>query len=240
MSHEEMHDKGIVHHHPTKPAVHKIVDIEKEILSANRTMAERNRGYLEARQIYCLNLVSSPGSGKTMLLEQTLQKLLPLVPVVVIEGDQQTANDSIRIERTGARCWQINTQNGCHLNADMVHSALKELNPPADSLLFIENVGNLVCPALFDLGEQERAVMISVTEGDDKPLKYPYIFESASICIINKIDLLPYVNSDILVLKRNVLQVNPRLRIFELSATTGENMSQWCDFLLEQIKYRKP
>lgn len=234
MSHEEMHIRGVVHHH--EPVEQKKIDIERDILCENQSMAERNRGYFEARNIYCVNLVSSPGSGKTTLLEETLHRLLPTVSATVIEGDQQTSNDAERIRATGARSRQINTQNGCHLDAGMINRVLKDLDPNTGSILFIENVGNLVCPAMFDLGEQDRIVVISVTEGDDKPLKYPYIFESASICIINKIDLLPHLRSDVATLKRNALQVNPALRFFELSAVTGENMEQWCDFLREQVK----
>ncbi|WP_435522029.1 hydrogenase nickel incorporation protein HypB [Coprobacter tertius] len=234
LSHEEMHRMGIAHdHHHEHERIHRV---EQDILSKNNLAAERNRGYFEAKEIICFNLVSSPGSGKTTLLERTFMLLKDKLPLYVIEGDQQTTNDTDRIKATGVPCLQINTQNGCHLDASMVHKALHELNPQGRSLLFIENVGNLVCPALFDLGEKERIVVISVTEGDDKPLKYPYMFESADICIINKIDLLPYVDSDIERIRNNALKINPRLKFFEISASKGDGMEEWCDYLQHLMK----
>ena len=153
----------------------------------------------------------------------------------MIEGDQHTDNDTRRIRAAGVPCLQINTAQGCHLDADMVHHALSSLDLEDRSLLFIENVGNLVCPAMFDLGESLRVVVISITEGDDKPLKYPYIFESAQVCVIHKIDLLPYLNSDIERLRVNLLQVNPSLRIFEISSQSGEGLLEWRRFWEEQI-----
>lgn len=230
--HEVMHARGISHSHEE----HKIIEVEKDILSRNAAMAERNRGYFEARNCCCLNLMSSPGSGKTTLLEDTIKRLGHRVPVAVIEGDQQTSNDADRIASAGAPVFQVNTLSGCHLDADMVHHALHHLEPAQNSVLFIENVGNLVCPAMFDLGEKWRIVVISVTEGDDKPLKYPYMFENASVCVINKIDLLPYLKSDVGQIKENAMKVNPGLRFFEVSATQGTGMEAWCDFLLEQIR----
>jgi hydrogenase nickel incorporation protein HypB len=210
------------------------VELEQDILQKNNLMAERNRGFLEALGVQSLNLVSSPGSGKTALLERTLQELKEEIPCFVIEGDQQTSNDADRIAATGAPVVQINTGKGCHLDADMVNQAIKKLRPAAGSLLFIENVGNLVCPALFDLGEAQRVVIISVTEGDDKPAKYPDMFFSANLCIINKIDLLPYVQFDVEKAKQLALQVNHHLEFIELSATTGQGIEQWYEWLRRQ------
>lgn len=178
-------------------------------------------------------MVSSPGSGKTTLLESTIKRLggRDFHKIAVIEGDQHTDNDAGRIRNLGIPAIQINTHNGCHLDARMVSSAFDEL-AVKDTLLFIENVGNLVCPAMFDLGENLRVVLLSVTEGDDKPLKYPYMFAGADICIINKIDLLPYVDSDVARLKDNALKINPQLCFFEISATRGMGMDEWCEYLL--------
>jgi len=218
------------HHHPHK------VEVNKNLLHDNDLMAERNRGYFEARNIVSINLVSSPGAGKTTLLEKTITALHNELTFYVVAGDQHTLNDAKRIEQTGAPGVQINTGTGCHLNADMVHSAIKELNPSDFSLVMIENVGNLVCPALFDLGESQRIVMISVTEGEDKPLKYPYMFTSANICIINKTDLLPYLTFDINQLRENIKQVNHHMEVFEISAQTGEGLKPWFDWLIRQQK----
>ena len=178
-------------------------------------------------------MVSSPGSGKTTLLESTIKRLgeRDFHKIAVIEGDQHTDNDAGRIRNLGIPAIQINTHNGCHLDARMVSSAFDEL-AVKDTLLFVENVGNLVCPAMFDLGESLRVVLLSVTEGDDKPLKYPYMFAGADICIINKIDLLPYVDSDVARLKDNALKINPQLCFFEISATRGMGMDEWCEYLL--------
>lgn len=214
------------------------VHIEKEIMSANDSVAMFNRGYLHGKDIYALNLISSPGAGKTSLLEATIHELSNHCTMAVIEGDQATTNDAKRIEATGVECRQINTANGCHLEAAMVRNAIEGMNLAKDSLLFIENVGNLVCPAMFDLGEDIKVVVISVTEGDDKPLKYPYIFAKSQVCVINKIDLLPYVNSDIEKIKEYALRINPSLIIFEVSATTGAGINNWCKFLLERLQKR--
>ena len=220
------------HHHEHSK---KVVDIEKDVLQENNLLAARNRGYFEAKNILALNLVSSPGSGKTSLLEKTLTDLKFELHFAVIEGDQQTTNDADRIHATGTKVVQINTGKGCHLDAHMVLHAVQGLKPLNDSILFIENVGNLVCPAMFDLGENERVVIISVTEGDDKPLKYPDMFYSSTLCIINKIDLLPYVPFDIDKAKKNALRVNPKLTILELSCTSGEGFSLWYDWLKTKI-----
>lgn len=239
ITHKEMHALGIAHEHERHHSENRNSRehlVERNILSENNLIAARNRGYFEAKSIFVLNIVSSPGSGKTTLLEKTLFNLKTRLPVAVIEGDQQTDNDADRIRALDIPCIQINTQNGCHLDAAMIHHAMKKMNLQDNSLLFIENVGNLVCPALFDLGENKRVVLISVTEGDDKPLKYPYMFDSADICIINKIDLLPYVDSKIERIRDNALKINPNLIFFELSATVGTGIDQWCDFLCDQVK----
>jgi hydrogenase nickel incorporation protein HypB len=207
--------------------------VEEDILSKNNLLASRNSGYFEALGVVAMNLMSSPGSGKTTLLEKTIKALEGKRPVAVIEGDQQTLNDAERIEEAGAPVVQVNTGNGCHLDADMIKRAVETLTLQDDSILFIENVGNLVCPSLFELGEKHRVVIISVTEGEDKPLKYPTMFEHADTCIINKTDLLPYVNFDIELVKKHALSVNPHLRIMELSAQTGEGMEDWILWIMD-------
>ena len=217
------------HHHDDDRA--EEIRLEADILGRNDAFAAANREWFAGHGVKAFNIVSSPGSGKTSLLEATAEALRGQVEMAVIEGDQATDNDADRIKALGVNAVQINTRNGCHLDAHMVGHAVEKLDPPTGSLLFIENVGNLVCPAMFDLGETARVVVISVTEGDDKPLKYPYMFESAQICVINKIDLLPYVDSDIERIKRNVLSVNPAMRFFALSATKGPGMDSWLYFL---------
>ena len=199
----------------------------------NDLMAARNKGYFEAKNIFALNLVSSPGSGKTSILERTLTDLKNEKSFYVIEGDQQTLNDANRIDALDIPVIQINTGKGCHLESDMVFEAVKKLNIKDNSVLMIENVGNLVCPSMFNLGENKRVVIISTTEGEDKPIKYPDMFHTSDICIINKIDLLPYLNIDIEKLKAYALQVNPKLKFFEVSATTGEGMEAWYKWLKE-------
>ena len=228
MSHEEMHLLGIAHGHG------KTVDItvEQDILSENNRIAGQNRNIWNTTGCWAINLVSSPGSGKTTLLESTIKRLgeRGFHKIAVIEGDQHTDNDAGRIRNLGIPAIQINTHNGCHLDARMVSSAFDEL-AVKDTLLFIENVGNLVCPAMFDLGESKKVVIVSTTEGDDKPLKYPHIFQEADICVINKIDLAPYLNTKVEVLRENALKVNHHLQIFEVSATKGDGMDAWCDWL---------
>jgi hydrogenase nickel incorporation protein HypB len=209
--------------------------MERDILHHNDLLAHRNRGYFDAKNMLALNLVSSPGSGKTTLLEKTLLALKGDQQCFVIEGDQQTSNDADRIQATGTAVKQINTGKGCHLDAHMVLHAVQELKPEENSILFIENVGNLVCPAMFDLGESERVVVMSVTEGEDKPLKYPDMFYSSNLCIINKIDLLPYVPFDLDKAKEYALRVNPKLEILELSCTSGEGMETWIAWLKSKL-----
>lgn len=231
------HDHPHDHHHHTHSHedghehVHQTLTLEQDILSENNRLAERNRGYFEAKNWFVINLVSSPGSGKTTLLEQTIPRLKDITPVSVIEGDQQTMRDAERIERTGAAVVQINTGTGCHLDAQMVRNAVNELEMPSHSLVFIENVGNLICPAMFDLGEAHKVVIISVTEGDDKPYKYPTMFAAADLCIINKTDLLPYVEFDLEKCMEAALQVNHHLKFCALSAKTGEGLEDWLEWL---------
>ena len=231
--HPHSHGHHNDHDHPQDPSRQRLIRVEEDILGKNNLLASRNSGYFEAKAVVALNLMSSPGSGKTTLLERTILAMEGKKPVAVIEGDQQTLNDAERIHRTGAPVVQVNTGNGCHLDADMVRQALDQLELQQESLLFIENVGNLVCPSLFELGEKHRVVIISVTEGEDKPLKYPTMFEHADTCIINKIDLLPYVDFDMELVKRHALSVNPHLHIMELSALRGEGMEQWIQWLLD-------
>ena len=226
--HDHVH--GIDHDHSHK----KVIDLNVDILSQNNLLAQLNRRFFEGRYVLCFNLVSSPGSGKTTILEKTIKALLPTRQIFVIEGDQQTSNDALRIESAGAPALQINTGTGCHLDANMIQSALKKMEVSTGSVLFIENVGNLVCPAMFDLGEQKRVVVISVTEGDDKPIKYPYMFQSSDLCIINKTDLLPYVDFDMEKAKAYALQLNPKLEIIALSAKTGEGMQEWLEWIGRQ------
>lgn len=231
------HTPGHAHEHHNADHSHshgKEIELEQDILSKNNLLAERNRGYFEAKNILALNLVSSPGSGKTSLLEKTIKELGKEINFFVIEGDQQTMNDANRIDQAGAPVVQVNTGNGCHLDSDMINRAVKELNVASDSVLVIENVGNLVCPSLFDLGEAARVVIISTTEGEDKPIKYPTMFQSSDICIINKTDLLPYVDFDINKCREYALKVNHRLKFFELSVKTGEGMEAWYKWLKSQ------
>lgn len=240
-THDHNHSHHAHHHDPPVGNGHHhaptTIELEQDILQKNNLLAQRNRGYFEAKGILALNLVSSPGSGKTSLLERTIQDLKAEIPINVIEGDQQTMNDANRIAATGAQVVQINTGKGCHLDSEMVHQAVRKLKPADESLLMIENVGNLVCPALFDLGEGGRVVIISVTEGDDKPIKYPDMFYGSKLCIINKIDLLPYVQFDVEKAKAYAQQVNPNLKFMEVSATTGAGLDQWYEWLRKSLKH---
>ncbi len=211
----------------------RTIELEQEILGKNQLIAERNRGWLAAKNILALNLVSSPGSGKTTLLEQTILALNDEFEIGVIEGDQETVNDAERIRATGCKAVQINTGTGCHLEADMLERGIKSLDPALNSLLFIENVGNLVCPALFDLGEKAKVAILSVTEGEDKPLKYPHMFRASGLMILNKIDLLPYVKFDVETCIAYARQVNPNIEVLQVSATTGEGMDRWLKWLRE-------
>ncbi len=209
----------------------RLVKIEQDILGKNNRYAAAHRDYLTRHGLFALNLVSSPGSGKTTLLTQTIERLKPEFTVGVIEGDQQTALDAERIRQTGARAVQINTGKGCHLDAHRVGHALEDLALPDNGVVFIENVGNLVCPAAFDLGEAHKVVVLSVTEGEDKPIKYPDMFHAADLMILNKIDLLPYLDFDVQQCIRYARRVNPRITILELSAKTGQGMDAWLQWL---------
>lgn len=235
-SHDHTHDHAHTHahHHGTT------ISLEQEILAKNNLIAARNRGWFEGRNILALNLVSSPGSGKTTLLERTIRDLSNDLPINVIEGDQETINDAERIKATGCDVIQINTGTGCHLEADMLSKGLQQLSPPQDSVIMIENVGNLVCPALFDLGEKCKVAILSVTEGEDKPAKYPHMFRASEIMILNKIDLLPHLNFDTDKCIEYAKSVNPDIQVFMLSATSGEGLDQWYDWIKAQIQKYDP
>lgn len=237
LGHHHDHDHHHDHHHHHEDKT--VIQLERDILSKNNIDAARNRGFFEAKNIFALNLVSSPGSGKTTVLETTLRELKDKLNFYVIEGDQQTLNDADRIDALNVPVVQVNTGKGCHLESDMIYNAVKQLKPKDNSILMIENVGNLVCPSMFDLGEQKRVVVISITEGEDKPVKYPDMFHTADICIINKMDLLPYLNFDLNKLKKYALQVNPHLEFFEVSATTGEGMIAWYQWLEKELENNK-
>ncbi len=232
--HDHSHDHSHEHGHGHDHGGGRRLSVEQDILRRNDVVAERNRGWFEGRGVLALNLVSSPGSGKTSLLERTIRDLGGEIPLAVIEGDQQTLNDAERIAAAGAPVLQVNTGFGCHLDAEMVRRALTELEVPAGGVLLIENVGNLVCPALFDLGEHAKVVIISVTEGDDKPQKYPAMFAAASLCVINKTDLLPHVDFDVEACKDAARRVNPALAFVELSATRGEGLDGWYRWLRDR------
>lgn len=209
----------------------RMVLLEQEVLAKNDRGAARNRELLAAQGILAMNLMSSPGAGKTTLLQRTIHDLGPTAEVSVIEGDQETLVDAERIRATGAPVVQINTGSGCHLDADMVAAGLRTLRPAPNSVLFIENVGNLVCPALFDLGERHRVVIVSTTEGADKPLKYPHMFRSADLVLLNKVDLLPYLTFDVDEFDAAVRQVNRSVEILSLSATRGDGLDEWLSWL---------
>lgn len=232
--HGHAHDLAPAHSHAPDIAPSRRVQIEQDILSKNNAYARANRQVLTERGIFALNLVSSPGSGKTTLLCKTIEGLKQRT-VAVIEGDQQTSQDADRIRATGAQAIQINTGKGCHLDAHMVGHALAQLQLTEGSLLMIENVGNLVCPAAFDLGEAHKVVILSVTEGEDKPIKYPDMFRAASLMLLNKTDLLPYLTYDVDAAIAYARRVNPEIRVIQLSATNGDGMDEWLAFLNEGI-----
>jgi len=215
---------------------HRHLDVELDLFSLNDRHAQTNRERFARQSLLVLNLVSSPGAGKTLLLEQTLKAQLGRIAVGVIEGDQQTSHDADRIRATGAPAVQINTGAACHLDAHMVGHALEELDMLRNGILYIENVGNLVCPANFDLGEAAKVVILSVTEGDDKPLKYPDMFVAAQMMVINKLDLLPHVDFDLERCIDYARRVNPEIQVIQLSAQTGEGMQAWLDWLEESYQ----
>ncbi|HEY5123825.1 MAG TPA: hydrogenase nickel incorporation protein HypB [Ignavibacteria bacterium] len=212
-----------------------IITIERKILEKNDEIAKQNRELFKEKNIFCINIVSSPGSGKTSLLERTIEILKSKINIAVIEGDVQTDFDAKRVEKYDVPVVQIVTNGACHLEAKLVSDALSNIELKDIKFLVIENVGNLVCPAGYDLGEDMKVVLLSTTEGDDKPLKYPKMFINASVLVINKIDLLPYVNCKIEELKKNALKINPDLKIFELSCTSGVGVDNWCNWIVEKI-----
>jgi hydrogenase nickel incorporation protein HypB len=242
--HDHHHDAHGQHHHDHADHHHdgltvearspRTLQLEQDVLAKNNLLAERNRGWLAGRGVLALNLMSSPGAGKTTLLERTIRELGNEIPVAVIEGDQATQRDAERIRAAGCRAVQITTGTGCHLDAEMIAKGLQVLAPPAGAVLMIENVGNLVCPALFDLGEHAKVVIASVTEGEDKPLKYPHMFRAAQLMLLNKIDLLPHLGFDVDRFLEYAGQVNPDLPIIEVSATRGDGLATWYDWLRDQ------
>lgn len=233
--HGHDHSDGGHHHDHAEPHVHdhahapagEVHSIERRILAKNDALASKIRAWLAGREILAVNLVSSPGSGKTSLLERTILGLTDEVPLFVIEGDQASSNDGKRIRSAGAPVVQINTGTGCHLDAEMIARGLSELKPGPGSIVFIENVGNLVCPALFDLGERAKVVIFSATEGEDKPLKYPHMFSVATLIILNKTDLLPHLDFSVEQAIANVRRVNPNATMLQISARTGEGLDAW-------------
>ncbi|MDX2228238.1 MAG: hydrogenase nickel incorporation protein HypB [Leptolyngbyaceae cyanobacterium bins.349] len=233
--HERPYEHVLTHTHDVKQLHAKIhgntIELEHKILAKNDLIAAQNRIWLKGRNILALNLVSSPGSGKTTLLTRTITDLQSQISISVIEGDQETANDAQRIQATGCPVIQVNTGTGCHLEANMIERGLATLNPPMNSILMIENVGNLVCPALFDLGEHAKVAILSVTEGEDKPIKYPHMFKASQVMILTKIDLLPYLNFDVDRCLAYAHQVNPAIKIFQVSATTGAGLAAWYAWL---------
>ena len=229
--HTHDYGQGPAHAHAPGMSQSRMVQIEQDILSKNNTYASANRNWFAERGILTLNLVSSPGSGKTTLLTKSIDDLKDELSLSVIEGDQQTANDAERIRETGVKALQINTGKGCHLDGHMIGHALETLAPDEESVLFIENVGNLVCPAAFDLGEAHKVAILSVTEGEDKPLKYPDMFHAADLMLLNKVDLLPHLNFDVDKCIEYARRVNPGIKVIQVSATTGEGMETWYQWI---------
>ena len=227
---------GDAHAHAPGLSQARMVQIEQDILGKNNAYAAENRRYFAQHGLFAVNLVSSPGSGKTTLLVKSITALAGQLPLAVVEGDQQTSMDADRIRATGAAAIQVNTGRGCHLDAHMVGHALEQLNLADDGLLMIENVGNLVCPAGFDLGEAHKVVILSVTEGEDKPLKYPDMFHAADLMLLNKIDLLPYLSFDVERCIDYARRINPKLEVLQVSATTGVGMERWLAWLAEGVK----
>ncbi len=221
---------GVPHRDPPRT----IVSLETDVLAKNEDRARKNRRWLEERRICALNLVSSPGACKTTRLERSIREVGKDLPIYVIEGDQATDRDALRSRGAGAHAVQINTGAGCHLDAEMVARAIDELGPPHGALLAIENVGNLVCPALFDLGERLKVVVTSVTEGDDKPIKYPHMFRASDVMVLNKVDLLPHVEFDVDRCIEYAKRVNPRMVVFQVSATRGDGLDGFHDWLRAQ------
>jgi len=235
MAHSHSHDTITEASHIHAKVHSTTISLEQDILAKNNLIAAQNRGWFKGRNILTLNLMSSPGSGKTTFLTKTINDLKHQLSISVIEGDQETSNDAEKIKETGCKVVQINTGTGCHLDAAMVERGLQQLKPPLNSVVMIENVGNLVCPALFDLGEYAKVVILSVTEGDDKPIKYPHMFQKSEIMVLTKIDLLPYVQFDIQRCIEYAQQVNPQIRIFQVSALTGTGLENWYEWLAQKV-----
>jgi hydrogenase nickel incorporation protein HypB len=229
--HDHRHDHGPAHSHAAGVGAERAVAVERDILAKNDEEANANRRFFTSRGILALNLVSSPGSGKTTLLVETIRRLSADLPIAVVEGDQQTSNDADRIRATGSRAVQVNTGKGCHLDAHMVGHALEALAPAQDSVVMIENVGNLVCPAAFDLGEAHKVVVLSTTEGEDKPLKYPDMFAAADLMLLNKCDLLPHLSFDADLCESNARRINPSIQVLRVSALRGEGLDAWLDWV---------
>lgn len=229
------HQHSPKHSHILDLSPIRMVKIEQDILAKNNHYAAENRRYFAERQMLVLNLVSSPGSGKTTLLTETIERLKADTEIAVIEGDQQTSRDAERISATGVPALQINTGKGCHLEAQRIGLALDSLQPKAQSVLFIENVGNLVCPSGFDLGEAHKVVILSVTEGEDKPIKYPDMFHAADLMLLNKIDLLPYLDFDVEQCLAYAKQVNPNIEVIQLSAKSGQGLEEWQTWIKNQL-----
>jgi hydrogenase nickel incorporation protein HypB len=232
--HDHDHKEG--HHHNHSEGKRTVITIEEDILTKNNRLASFNRALFKDRGIFVLNLVSSPGSGKTTLLERTLRDLADKIRFAVIEGDQQTDNDAQRIAATGVPVRQINTGSGCHLDAHMVMHGTADFDLDNLDVMLIENVGNLVCPASFDLGEHHKVVVLSVTEGEDKPLKYPQMFHNSTVMLLNKTDLLPHLDFDVEKCKEYAQRVSHGITIFEVSARTGEGMDKWYQWLAAGLK----
>lgn len=232
--HEHQHGESDLHSHDAAVGTERAIAIEEDILSRNNAVANENRDYFRQKHILALNFVSSPGSGKTELLCATIKAAGEKLTISVIEGDQQTSNDAERVRATGVQAHQINTGKGCHLDAEQVRHALSHMQLSDNSVLFIENVGNLVCPAEFDLGEAHKVVILSVTEGEDKPLKYPDMFRASDVMIINKVDLLDYVNFNIEACEEYARRVNPKIRILRVSSTKGDGLDKWITWLEAQ------
>ena len=243
LGHDHDHDHDHVHDpHPTAsthvidaPGNGRTIELQQKVLAKNDELARANRDWLRDHGVLAINLMSSPGAGKTSLLERTATDLADRMTLSVIEGDQETALDARRIQSAGSAVVQINTGAGCHLDAEMVAQGLRGLNPPSGSIVVIENVGNLVCPALFDLGEAAKVVLAAVTEGADKPLKYPHMFRQADLVLLNKTDLLPYVDFDVRQYMADLRRAAPDAMLLQLSVTTGDGMHGWYDWLRRRV-----
>lgn len=239
----QIHHHGVMNHHDNYDFDHhhdshdeRMIQVEQDILAKNNSYAAKNRQYFQQHKILALNFVSSPGAGKTTLLVETIKALQEQINIAVIEGDQQTEHDAERIRATGTKALQINTGKACHLDAHEIGHAVLNLQIPDGSFLAIENIGNLVCPSSFDLGEAHKVVVLSVTEGDDKPIKYPDMFHAADLMIINKMDLLPYVNFDVARCIEFAKRVNPAIEVLQLSATQPETLNPWKNWIINKMR----